>query len=623
MNYFPVGESLLGQMEYAYDTGNQNVGYQAFEPYMPMDLDSDMLMQSQAGPSTHNPSHTPQSYGNAPSNTHHPYQSTGHTTNGPIITPVQLMGPPSQPQKRKKAPILRPDVWEPHKTQIIELHITQGLSLEKVKAIMEGQHKFKAGIRQYRLRISQWGLDKNVKTREMKAIVRKRQQRKLVDVTKGELVFNIRGNEVGPQKIDRFMKRNNIPESQLFMASPGASTPSDVGCRTISECGSPFPNPQSSATSPAFWPESARPVAQSPEISSPALSISSLIRPQTGTFAGQSPAPIYQSLPTNLSNSLPTLSDTQIQSDRVATTSMQYRYKQDEEARLRQGLSLAEVVYGNNGQETLKILYELAMLLSDQGRFKSAEDAVRRVLESQRALGRDEDINTLRALVVFADIQRRQGFYEESIKIYQRILSTPKAILSERNTLRSMSIRGLAFSHFIQKEWNKAEELLVHLIEINPGDPSEKSLQGLKIDDFLACVYTQQGRVEEAEKLCIQVLARKKELVDDEHMETLRSMQTLARIYRHQKRWKEAEELIVKVLRTQQRVLGKEHPNSLDSMYDFSVTKYGQGHKNVAMPMLEECFHLHRQVLGPDHPSTVGTSKWLKQWLSKKGQLNE
>jgi hypothetical protein len=70
--------------------------------------------------------------------------------------------------------------------------------------------------------LSQWGKDKNVKPNEMKAIVRKRQQRKLVETNKGGLIFKVRGSLVEPEKIDRWMKRNGILEEMVYVPSPAA-----------------------------------------------------------------------------------------------------------------------------------------------------------------------------------------------------------------------------------------------------------------------------------------------------------------------------------------------------------------------------------------------------------------
>ena len=151
--------------------------------------------------------------------------------------------------RKRKAPTLKADAWEPYKARVIELHINQGMPLQKVKEIIENEFNFTAEydsitkpqsllpyvyiclsyasccrVRQYRLRITQWGFDKNVKPKEMKGIVRLRQRRRLLETDKGELQFAVRGREVDPAKIDRFMTRNAIPQSQLYSPSSVAST---------------------------------------------------------------------------------------------------------------------------------------------------------------------------------------------------------------------------------------------------------------------------------------------------------------------------------------------------------------------------------------------------------------
>jgi hypothetical protein len=70
--------------------------------------------------------------------------------------------------------------------------------------------------------VNQWKKDKNIKPNEMKAIVRKQQQRKLTEHDKGKLIFRVRGNVVEQQKIDRWMKRHDVPESILCAFSPMA-----------------------------------------------------------------------------------------------------------------------------------------------------------------------------------------------------------------------------------------------------------------------------------------------------------------------------------------------------------------------------------------------------------------
>jgi len=53
---------------------------------------------------------------------------------------VQSMAPPPNPRKRK-APTLRQEDWEPVKARIVELHITQNMPLPEVKQIVEEEFK--------------------------------------------------------------------------------------------------------------------------------------------------------------------------------------------------------------------------------------------------------------------------------------------------------------------------------------------------------------------------------------------------------------------------------------------------------------------------------------------------
>jgi hypothetical protein len=63
--------------------------------------------------------------------------------------------------------------------------------------------------------------------------VRKRQQRKLVEPNKRELVFAVRENIVGPEKVDRWMRRNKIPETIPYAPSPDACKRASVICFPI------------------------------------------------------------------------------------------------------------------------------------------------------------------------------------------------------------------------------------------------------------------------------------------------------------------------------------------------------------------------------------------------------
>lgn len=87
----------------------------------------------------------------------------------------------------------------------------------------------------YKNKITQWGLDKNNKENEIRAIVRKTTQRAAVGK---KSVARIRGRVLDPEEIQRYLKRKS--HSMEFALVQSASTPPGLECFTPSEIpGSP------------------------------------------------------------------------------------------------------------------------------------------------------------------------------------------------------------------------------------------------------------------------------------------------------------------------------------------------------------------------------------------------
>jgi hypothetical protein len=160
---------------------------------------------------------------------------------GPEIYPLSTSVQPPTKSRMKKAPTLRDSDWDPYKSRITELY-TSKIALKDVIAIIKAETGFVAEhvivlgdiktvqsanqskrVRQYKSRVSKWNLDRNIKPEEMKAIIRKRQKRKLVETEKSDLVFQVRGVIVDTAKIDRWMQTHGAPKSTLYSSSPAAS----------------------------------------------------------------------------------------------------------------------------------------------------------------------------------------------------------------------------------------------------------------------------------------------------------------------------------------------------------------------------------------------------------------
>ena len=69
---------------------------------------------------------------------------------------------------------LEPVIWETHRPTIKRLYLDEDKPLKDVIAIMQRDYDHKATVKMYKNRITKWGLEKNFKANEMKAIARKK-----------------------------------------------------------------------------------------------------------------------------------------------------------------------------------------------------------------------------------------------------------------------------------------------------------------------------------------------------------------------------------------------------------------------------------------------------------------
>ncbi|KAL9629811.1 MAG: hypothetical protein Q9164_006715 [Protoblastenia rupestris] len=115
--------------------------------------------------------------------------------------------------RRPKEATKTDEEWEAIKKLFCELYVQQDLRLEVVMTMIEEFRGFKASKKQFNTRIKKWKVDKNIKRREMKSIIRKQTQRQS-DVLPKRSAFRVRGHDVDSTKIDRFQRTNQSGPSK-------------------------------------------------------------------------------------------------------------------------------------------------------------------------------------------------------------------------------------------------------------------------------------------------------------------------------------------------------------------------------------------------------------------------
>ncbi|BCS23768.1 uncharacterized protein APUU_40212S [Aspergillus puulaauensis] len=147
------------------------------------------------------------------------------------------------------------------------------------------------------------------------------------------------------------------------------------------------------------------------------------------------------------------------------------------------------------------------------------------------------------------------------------------------------------------------------------------------VKDYLAgkvgrC-FVEEGRYDDAERLLLECVASRRELLDANDPKLLSSITDLGRVYWGQGRYKEAADASIQVLHSQQVVLGDDHPDTLLSKHVLAAGMLFQGRLEEAETINRQVFQQRKSILGDEDPATLRTMSALGAVLRYRGRLQE
>ncbi|KAF5521126.1 Kinesin light chain [Colletotrichum aenigma] len=97
----------------------------------------------------------------------------------------------------------------------------------------------------------------------------------------------------------------------------------------------------------------------------------------------------------------------------------------------------------------------------------------------------------------------------------------------------------------------------------------------------------------------------------------------LGNLYSDQGRLKEAEDMYLRALQGYEKALGPEHTSALDTVNNLGNLYADQGRLKEAEGMYERALQGYEKALGPDHTSTLLTVNNLVSLYADQGRLKE
>jgi Flp pilus assembly protein TadD len=191
------------------------------------------------------------------------------------------------------------------------------------------------------------------------------------------------------------------------------------------------------------------------------------------------------------------------------------------------------------------------------------------------------------------------------------------------NNLAPSLLSCIGRYYWEQGQLDDAERLEVQVLELRKEVLGEKHPDTTRAMANLAATWRKQGRLDDAERLEVQVLELRKEVLGEKHPDTIAAMANLAATWREQGRLDDAERLEVQVLELRKEVLGEKHPDTIRAMASLAATWWEQGRLDDAERLEVQVLELRKEVLGEKHPDTIGAMASLAATWRKQGRLDD
>ena len=121
----------------------------------------------------------------------------------------------------------------------------------------------------------------------------------------------------------------------------------------------------------------------------------------------------------------------------------------------------------------------------------------------------------------------------------------------------------------------------------------------------LGYLYSDQGKMKEAEDMYLRALAGKEKAWGPEHTSTLTTVNNLGILYSDQGKMKEAEDMYLRALAGYEKAWGPEHKQALDTRYNLGLLYKERSMFGKALQQFELAVQGYIKLLGPEHSETV------------------
>ena len=162
---------------------------------------------------------------------------------------------------------------------------------------------------------------------------------------------------------------------------------------------------------------------------------------------------------------------------------------------------------------------------------------------------------------------------------------------------------GLLYSD--QGKMKEAEDMYLRALAGKEKAWGPEHTSTLDTVNNLGLLYTNQGKMKEAEDMYLRALVGYEKAWGPEHTSTLGTVNNLGSLYSKQGKMKEAEDMYLRALAGYEKAWAPEHKQALDTRYNLGLLYKERYMFGKAVQQFELVVRGYTKLLGPEHSETV------------------
>ena len=279
--------------------------------------------------------------------------------------------------------------------------------------------------------------------------------------------------------------------------------------------------------------------------------------------------------------------------------------------------------YGEESEETIKALGNLAFYYSKDGQYQEALKINEKVYPLCLKTFDEEHPHTLTSLSNLASTYSKLGQHKKALELNIKAYELSCKVLGEEHPDTLNSLNNLAGTYGELGQHKKALELNIKAYELRCKVLGEEHPDTITSLNNLAGTYGELGQHKKALKLGTKAYELSCKVLGEEHPDTLNSLNNLAGTYGELDQHKKALKLGTKAYELRCKVLGEEHPDTLTSLNILAGTYSKSGQHKKALKLGTKAYELRCKVLGEEHPDTLNSLNNLALTYGDLGQYKK